>query len=101
MAKVPGTPAPQKTPENMTGPDEVPMELMQPPPPPLELVVHSAGIGVRKIDTPEGNLTLIQLMTPVGIMLSLKFDDDGIEYLKQQLAGGNIIVPPRALIVPS
>lgn len=95
MAKVPGTPAPPKE-----TPEDIPVELLQPPPPPLELVVHSAGIGVRKIDTPDGTLTLIQLMTPIGLMLSLKFDEGGVNYLIEQLKGSNIVLPPKGIILP-
>jgi hypothetical protein len=95
LAKVPGTPAPPKN-----APEEVPVEVVPQMQPPLELVVHSAGIGLRKIDTPDGVLTLIQLMTPIGLMISLKFDEDGVEYLKQQLSGTNVYVPPKGLILP-
>lgn len=76
------------------------IEAMVPPTPPVELVIHQAGVGVRKIDTPDGSLTLIQLMTPIGIMFSLKFDDDGVDYLISQLKGSSVIVPPKGIILP-
>jgi hypothetical protein len=39
-------------------------------------------------------------MTPIGIMFSLKFDDDGVDYLISQLKGSSVIVPPKGIILP-
>jgi hypothetical protein len=77
------------------------MEVMMPMAP-LELVVHSANIGIRRVETPDGNLTLLQMITPVGIMLSLKFDDGGIDYLMEQLTASRsgIVTPPKGIILP-
>lgn len=98
MAKIPGTPAPPK--ELQAPPLEVPVEPMLPPVPPLEIVVHQAGVGVRKVQTPEGNLTIVQVMTPIGIMFSLKFDDAGVDYLVKDLTGTSGLVVPPSIVVP-
>ena len=91
MAKVPPTSAPV----------EEPVVVPQNFEPPMELVVHQGGIGVRKIESPMGNLTLIQIMSPIGIMVTLKFDDPGVEHLIEQLRGGNIVLPPKGIIIPT
>lgn len=94
MAKIPGTAGKRTVVEE-------PVQVIEPPMPPLELVIHQAGVGVRKIETPDGSLTLIQLMTPIGIMLSLKFDDDGVNYLIEQLKGSSVVLPPKGIIIPA
>lgn len=95
MARVPETPAPPKA-----LPEGEPVVVPQNFEPPMELVVHQGGIGVRKIESPVGTLTLIQIMSPMGLMVTLKFDDDGVEHLIQQLRGSNLVVPPKGIIIP-
>lgn len=54
-----------------------------------ELVLHSCGISVAQL--PDGQ-TLLRLVTPFGLAVSVKFDEGGREALITQMKGSNIQV---------
>ena len=84
---------PSKVPPTLRPQKEEPMGM----PVPLELMIHAGQIGVQKIPTPEGTLTVLQIITPM-MVFSIKLDDTGVDHLTSELKGSSIIpVPASAL----
>lgn len=88
MARIP--PSNNAEPE----PQGVPLNI-----PPVEVVVHLGGINVQKIPTSQGTVTLLQIPTPIGIMFTIKLDEDGVDYLTSSLRGIAVAKTP-GLIIP-
>lgn len=54
--------------------------------PVVELVIHNAGVEIRKMPTPTGEMTLVRLHTP-AMIFTIKLDDGGVNALVQSLRG--------------
>lgn len=66
--------------------------------PPVEIVVHMGGISVQKVQTTQGEMTLLHIPTPIGVMFTIKLDEDGAEYLASSLRG--IAIAKAGLVLP-
>lgn len=55
---------------------------------PLQLNVNTGATLVNKYDTPNGIVTELVILSPVGISISLKMDANSTNNLVTQLTGG-------------
>lgn len=54
---------------------------------PIEIQFHVAGANVQKYDTPQGLLTILSLISPIGIALTVKLSEENVDELVKDLKG--------------
>jgi hypothetical protein len=59
---------------------------------PVEVDFHVAGINVSKYQTPQGNLTVLSLQSPIGVAVNVKLNDESVNDLIKELAGSKVDV---------
>ena len=65
--------------------------------PPIEVVIHQAGIDVQKVETPDGNVNIIKFVTPFQ-MFTLRLSDEAVDILVAKLKSG-VFLPPTGMII--
>jgi len=54
---------------------------------PIEIEFHVAAANVQKYETPQGALTVLNIISPVGISLTVKLTDENVAELVKDLQG--------------
>lgn len=80
--RVPPTPAPEPT-ADFSGPIS-----------PVEIIFHAAGLNVDKFPTPGGTVTVLQLLSPTGIAVTVRLNDEDVDKVVSELKGISIVTLP-------
>jgi hypothetical protein len=54
---------------------------------PVEIHFHIAGANVQKVATPLGMMTILSLISPTGLAVSVQLSDSNVEELIKDLQG--------------
>lgn len=57
---------------------------------PIEIDLNIVAADVTKYQTPQGNLTVLSLISPVGISVSAKLSDENVAELVKNLTGTTV-----------
>jgi hypothetical protein len=73
--------------------DEAPQQLQEPEfAAPIEIEFHIAGVNTEKYQTPDGGLTILNLISPIGIAVTVKLSDENVDQLIKDLQGSKVDV---------
>lgn len=59
---------------------------------PVEIEFHLANANITKYQTPEGGLTILNLISPIGIAFTIKLSDENVAELIKDLQGNKVDV---------
>jgi hypothetical protein len=65
---------------------------------PVEIMFHMAGVNVEKLDTPQGVITSLSLISPTGIAVTVRMNEQNLNQFIVDLTGG-ITIPQAPRIV--
>jgi hypothetical protein len=91
MAKIPKVPTGNPELEQTA---EAPQQILIPP---VQIIFHAANLGVAKVSTPDGLMTEMTLISPTGIGVSVRMNQEGVDECIKQLSSGvevHRVLPP-------
>lgn len=65
---------------------------------PVEMIFHLAGVNIEKFPTPGGTLTLMQILSPTGIAVTVRLSDDDVDKIVGELKGISIVTSPGLVL---
>ena len=79
--------------------EETAEEVSQPLSVPVQIFFHAAGINIEKTETPAGRITELSLLSPTGLAVTVRMNDQSVLGLVEELTGGIQVAKPQ-IIVP-
>jgi hypothetical protein len=59
---------------------------------PVEVQFHVANFNVSKYETGQGGLTVVELISPIGVAVTVKLSDENVDELVKGLQGSKVEV---------